>query len=119
MRLVDVLQKEIKINDEFVVQIESLYDESLPKDVRNAVSLSNEAIFYDDFSLLRGLSHEEILDANSDLQVDFIEKKLLPLFDIGDNDFIVYDLSDRHWYKFNIVDEEKFEKTENLIQYFK
>ena len=57
----------------------------------------------------------EIINATADLEVDFVAHALLPIFDIGDNDFVVFDFSENCWCLFNIVDEIKFRKTKDLI----
>ena len=107
----------VQIDDVFVAQLDKMYGVSLPDEVRKIVSISTETVFYDDFSLLRGLSHAEILSASSDMSVDFIGKHLLPLFDVGDNDYIVFATAEKTWYRFNIVDEVEFDKAENLSVY--
>ena len=119
MNLKDALAKltDTRINDAFVWQLEKMYARSLPDEIKLIVSLSEETVFYDDFPLLRGLSNPEIAKASEDMHVDFIGKKLIPLFDVGDNDFIVFDLAEKVWYKFNIVDEIKFSPAGDLNEY--
>lgn len=109
---------DITINEQAVAKIEMEYDAFLPNEVRRIISLHENSISYDDFSLLRGLSYAEIIDAPSDMSVDFIDKKILPLFDLGDNDYVVYDFGEQCWYKFNIADDVKFSKTMTLADYF-
>jgi len=119
MKLKETLSKltEVKIDAAFVAQLETMYSTTFPDEVKRIVSISDDTVSYDDFSLLRGLSHVEISDASEDMAVDFIGKGILPLFDVGDNDYIVYDISEKTWYKFNIVDEVKFSKTSSLSEY--
>ena len=105
------------INNDFVTQLEKMYSTTLPEEVKRVVSLSDKTISYDDFSLLRGLSHAEIRDASADMAVDFISQGILPVFDVGDNDYIVYDTKEQTWSKYNIVDEIKFSKTQDLTEY--
>lgn len=62
----------------------------------------------------RLLSLEEILNADEDLQVDFVQYGLIPVFDVYDNDFICYQTKDGNWCKFNIVDEIRFQKDSRL-----
>lgn len=120
MKLKDTLAKleEVKIDADFTAQIEAMYKADLPDEVKRILSLSNEAVFYEDFSLLRGLSHAEIIDASVDMAVDFIAKGILPLFDVGDNDYIVYDILEKVWCKFNIVDEVKFSTSHSISEFF-
>lgn len=120
MKLKDTLSKiaEVKIDADFTAQVEDMYKTAFPDEVKRILSLSNDTVSYDDFSLLRGLSHAEITYASADMTVDFIGKGILPLFDVGDNDYIVYDILEKAWCKFNIVDEVKFSETHNIFEYF-
>lgn len=43
---------------------------------------------------LRVLSASEIIQAEEDLHVNFIEKQFLPVADCGDNNFVVYHFAD-------------------------
>jgi len=119
MKLKDTLSKlsDVKIDTGFVVQIETMYGKSISDEIKFIISISNEAVFYDDFPLLRSLSHAEIIDASEDMAVDFIGIDILPLFDVGDNDYIVFDFSEKTWCKFNIVDEAKFSEANNISEY--
>ncbi len=71
-----------------------------------------EGIFFDG-TFCRKLSTSEILNAKEMLHVDFPAAGILPVFDCGDNDFIVYRLTDKKWVKFNIVDETSFSESED------
>ena len=120
MKLKNTISKlnDVKIDNDFITQLENMYNAVLPDVVKRIASLSKDMVPYEDFSLLRGLSHAEIIDASADMSVDFISKHLIPFFDVGDNDFIVYDVVEQTWYKFNIADEVKFSKVQNLSDYF-
>jgi hypothetical protein len=120
MKLKDVISKlaDVQVDNDFAAQLEKMYSVALPDEVKRIVSLSKDTAPYEDFSLLRGLSHAEIKDASPDMSVDFISKGILPLFDVGENDYIVYDVREKAWYKFNIVDEIKFSKVQELSEYF-
>lgn len=119
MNLKDTLSRlaVLPIDNSFVSKVEALYKTSIPDIVKSVLSISKETTFYDDFSLLRVLSNDEILNASSDMAVDFLGKHILPVIDVGDNDYIVYDLEEKCWYKFNIVDEIKFSKAISLSEY--
>ena len=108
----------VQLKDDFIEVLEKNYNSVLPDVVKQIVSLSEDTVHYDDFSLIRGLSHDEIIDASTDMSVDFISKQLLPLFDLGDNDYIVYNVVEKTWYKFNIVDEIVFSKADDISEYF-
>ena len=119
MKLKDLLEKinDVPLNESLTKRIEARYKTKLSDEIKKIVSLSQETVFYEDRVLLRGLSNLEILNATEDLSVDFVGKSLLPLFDVGDNDFISYDFSENCWYMFNIVDEVKFKKASSIFSY--
>lgn len=102
-----------KIDDRKVKQIEDLYKCNISDEVKQIVSNCDETIFFDDDDS-RVLSFDEILDAEEDLHVEFIKKKMLPLFDCLDNDFIVYKTDTHTWTRFNIVDEIDFDEADSL-----
>lgn len=97
-----------------VRMVEDLYKKEIDnKLVMRIISSSEETKFFDDN--IRSLSFNEIIEAENDLHVDFKSKGLLPLFDCGDNDFIVYHLYDKTWSKFNITDNTIFKRSISLI----
>jgi hypothetical protein len=104
-------------DSDFTNKVEKLYKVSLTDEVKKILSMDREVIFFDDLPILRKLSMDEVLNATQELSVDFIGKHLLPLLDIGDNDYIVFDVAESFWYKFNIVDEIKFSKAGTLQEY--
>ena len=73
-------------------------------------------MFFDDD--WRTLSVNEILDASKDLHVDFEKQLLLPIVDVGDNDFIVYHAEDGTWSKFNIIEGCHFKVKKSFYEYF-
>lgn len=105
------------IDDAKVSKVQKIYGCKLPDIIQKIVSNSDEATFFDDDT--RILSLDEIVDAEKDLHVDFISKKIIPLADCGDNDFIVYHFEDDVWSKFNIVDETIFKKRNDLSELLK
>lgn len=77
-----------------------------------------EPIFFDDNNFYRLLSLQEILDAESDMNVPFKKIGVLPLIDCGDNDFLSYDFKNYNWCKFNIVEEFKYSTKKSILDYF-
>lgn len=100
------------ISAESVSKVENIYGRSLPVEIKKMVSYSEETIFFDDD--YRTLSVPEIVDAETDLHIDFIKRGLIPIVDCGENDFIVYHFETKTWSKFNIVDESVFKKRNSL-----
>ncbi|WP_028517448.1 hypothetical protein [Ruminococcus flavefaciens] len=110
--------KELKIDEIKVNHIEKQYSEGIPKNVKRLISNCDKTIFFDNDNILRLLSFSEIMNAEKDLHVDFKSRNMIPLFDCGDNDFIVYNYKDANWAKFNIIDEVIFKTENNLEEVF-
>ena len=100
-----------------VKKIEELYSASLSSELACIVSNLGETIFFDGDMFLRLLEFQEVLDAEADMNVDFIEKGIVPIFDLGDNDYLSFDLNKQMWCKFNIVDELCFSYKAKLLDY--
>ena len=88
-----------EINDSFVKQLLS-------------VRLNDNFLESDD--ILRFLSLAEILNADESLGTNFSSRRIIPFFDTGDNDFIVYLLKNKKWAFMNIIDEAIFDETNSL-----
>lgn len=87
--------------------IEIKYQSKIPKKILGLCYNFPKGTFFDgDFC--RKISLKEILEPIEYFNVDFPKHRLIPVFDCGDNDFIVYRISDGKWLKFNIVDELSF-----------
>lgn len=101
----------IEIDINMVSTVEKIYEGQISDIAKRIISNSKSTIFIDETRLL---SYNEILDAEEDLGVNFIQKQLLPLFDCGDNDFIVYHISNGKWSLFNIIDECVFKNASSF-----
>lgn len=110
--------KDLKIDEIKVNLIEKKYSDDLPKNVKRLISNCDKTIFFDSDDILRLLSFPEIMNAEKDLHVGFNSRSIIPLFDCGDNDFIVYNYKEANWAKFNIVDEVVFKTKCNLEEMF-
>lgn len=112
----DYIEKvsEININQHKVSMISQKYGSDFPDIVSHILSDSDETIFFDDN--IRKLSFSEIYNAEQELHVAFISKHILPLFDCCDNDFIVFDMSENKWSKFNIIDEVLFKNKTSITE---
>jgi hypothetical protein len=64
----------------------------------------------------RRLGHKDILSAEKDMNVPFSKLGLLPVFDKGDNNFVVYDFRNKKWKMFNIADGTQFNEGKPLGQ---
>ena len=101
----------VEINDRNVSKIKAIYGE-IPSIVQKIISYSSSSVFLDNGC--RQLSISEIIDADKDLEVDFGKLKMIPLFDCGENDFIVYNLKSNSWSKYNTNDNSVFKKSSSL-----
>lgn len=109
---IDIISKKEIVKSKITL-IEDLYETKLPELVQKIVSnIDGNPIFLNDE--IRILSITEIINAESDLHVDFKKKGIIPLFDCGNNDFITYHFKDKIWSKFNIIDEVSFKKKSNI-----
>ncbi|WP_304127245.1 hypothetical protein [Mogibacterium diversum] len=96
---------------DIVSDVEKVYGCELPDDIKHIVSCKNDEFIS---KWARVLSVEEILSANEIMQIDFIGKKLVPLLDILDNDFIAYDIEHKKYVSINIVEDMVFDSSENI-----
>lgn len=102
------------IHEGFIKPLEQLYGIVFEENLRKVLSVNPNGDFIESTDILRLLSHREMLNANTELAVDFIHLKLIPVFDTGDNDYIVCDLTNNSWCKFNIVDSIKYMQNQTL-----
>ena len=96
----------VAVDKEKVGIVNELYGTELPEILQKIVSTADEPGFLGDG--LRILSFDEVINAESYLHVDFKGKKVIPVADCGENDFVVYHFDDSTWSKFNITDEIVF-----------
>ena len=102
------------INTSALKQIEKVYGTIDSQIVRKILSFGFKKYFFESDGTLRALSLNEILDAKESLHVNFPQQRVLPLFDTGDNDFIVYHIDKNKWSMMNINDLSVFLETDNL-----
>lgn len=93
------------INREIVDKVQQAYGTILPAEVQKILSISPQGEFIDGANFCRLLSAKEILNASAELHVDFTKHGFIPVFDIEDNNFVVFDFKNGSWKNFNIVDE--------------
>lgn len=108
--------KSTEVDDDAVDKIEKKYAKISFYEAKQVISLAGAGGFLDGGkSVCRKLSLDDILDADAELNLDFPEKGIIPFFDRGDNDYIVFDVNKRSWEMFNIVDEISF-KSEKALE---
>ena len=109
----------VDIRKDRVAAIESKFGIELNEEASIAFSVpDDEPMFFSTVDFARMLSWQEILDASSDMCVDFATHGIIPLIDMGDNDYISYNALEQKWCRFNIVDEISFDRKDHLKEYF-
>jgi len=119
MKLKDALAEldNVEIDRAAIGEIETLYKTKVPKELQKVISLNKGGVSYDDKSVLNGLSAKAILKAYDDLYIDFVNLNLVPLFDIGDNEYIVYDLKKKCYALYDISEDDKYSEENDLMKY--
>lgn len=107
---------ECRFNTEAIKRVEDKYNLSLPDMVKCIISFSQGVVFFDNG--YRTLSLDEIVNADKEIHVNFTEKQIIPLFDCGENDFIVYNYASLEWSKFNIIEECAFKSRKTISDLF-
>ena len=72
-----------------------------------------EPIFFSEG--MRLLSEEEIINYKEELDIVF--NNIIPLIDLYDNDFLIYNINETAFEKLNIVDGTFFGKTDTIKKY--
>lgn len=109
------ITKNANVNDSYIKELEKIYGEISEEYIKQIYSTTVMDYFFEAEDILRLLTPQEILVAPENLHVNFREKKCIPLFDTGDNDFIVYLLEKNVWSYFNIVNQTFFSEADSLL----
>jgi lambda repressor-like predicted transcriptional regulator len=119
MKLRDALARldKVEIDKAIISEIETLYKTKFPNEVQKVISLNKDGVSYDDKSVFNGLSANAILNAYNDLYIDFVSLNLLPLFNIGDSEYIVYDLKKRRYALYDISEDDEYSEESDLLKY--
>ena len=119
MKLRDALAKleKVEIDKESISEIEALYKTKFSNELQKVISLNKDGVSYDEKSVFNGLSANAILNAYNDLYIDFVSLNLVPLFDIGDNEYIVYNTKKRCYALYDISDDDEYREASDLLEY--
>jgi hypothetical protein len=119
MKLKEALNKvdDASIDQTSVSKVEGKYGAKLSPEARKLLSVSRNTTVLEDKSIFRILSLAEILDASDDMAVDFVSQGLIPVIDVGDNDYITFDFRNQTWRMFNIVDEIAFDAKDSVVDF--
>lgn len=75
--------------------------------------VGDEPIFFNDE--MRLLTREEILNYKDEFNIE--KDDIIPLIDLFDNDFLIYDIKEEIFSMMNIVDESMFSKMNTIEEY--
>lgn len=109
----------VSIDLKAVAAVEKAYAAQFPEDVQKIISCAGKGGFFEGDNFCRQLPLEDIVSAQKDLNVNFATLGILPLFDKGDNDYVVFNIRKKKWEMFNIVDEISFMTGESLEKLLK
>ena len=101
-------------NDSLIGAIDRKFSTSLPDRIGQIVSTLPQGGFLDGDDFCRVMSTTEIVAANETLHTDFVGKQLIPLFDLGDNVFVVFDCATEQFGRFSLNDELVYRWSEQL-----
>lgn len=120
MKVVEFVNKvDNVVYDESIANtIRSCYGGDVPDIVLQAISLSPNGEFFDSDDVCRLLSLAEIVSATRELGVDFLKIRTIPLFDVGDNCFVCYNMALKCWEQYNIVDMISYGQKATLVEMF-
>lgn len=104
--------KMLLIDNGTLTELYKIYSEDIPDNVKRIAIMCMDECFLEDGGRL--LSYYEVCHSDEEYGTNFVQTKMIPLLDMGDNDFIVYDLSSNLWKKYNIVDYVVFEESSDL-----
>lgn len=105
------MYSKIEINEN-AKKIAEVYKTELPNDLIRVLSCMGDTVFFDDEGRLMALI--ELESISNEYNVNFIEEKMVPVIDCYDGTFIVYDLKNQVWAKYNCFDKLAFRKKDDL-----
>lgn len=87
---------------------------SFPESIGKILSVLPQGGFLEGDVFCRVMSSSEIVSANETLHTDFVGKKLLPILDLGENIFVVFDSSRQEFGRFSLNDDLVYLRSEKL-----
>lgn len=109
----------ISFNTQKINELENLYGGKIRDlDVKKILSSAGDKSLFLD-GIWRALSYNEIVNFDQYNKTNLKEKHLIPIFDILDDTFIVYNIDTGSYAKYNIIDNRLYETESNLREYIK
>lgn len=118
MKFEDIIKQinNIEIDEEFTNKVEQVYSCELSDFVKRLLSIP-ETIDYEEKEIsLFKMSNDFILEANEELQCDFISKHLIPIFDCYENDYLCYDFLNNIYVVYNVFEELTFDRNDDILK---
>ena len=107
---------ESNVSEKKIAALESVFSCKFDETIRSIVGKTGKTIFFKNGYRL--LNFDEIKDCGKELSPVLIEKKLLPIIDCGDNEFIIYSLKNSRFSMFSTTDNTLFSKKDTILEYF-
>ena len=102
-----------------IEELEKAYSEKLPEDLLKIYSITSGGfVQIDEYDSWRLYNPKEIKGASDELHIDFINLRIMPIFDCKDNNFICFDFNSKKYRMYNIVTEMDFDEAEELSYFF-
>ena len=107
----------IEVNSNLEKKLLSKYKMDIPEIILKTLSKYPVPELFDE-NESRTISVEEVMNAEEDNGVPFASVFIIPIVELGDNDFIVFDGNNHNWCIYNILDEITFDKTDTFEELF-
>ena len=104
-----------------LTNIETIIKGMNPDEVLVDQILSLKADFYlnENGRAFRRITQKERANSKEYLDFDFEKERLIPLFDLSDNNYIVYQTNKNSYGIFNLIDEVITDEQENFLKLIK
>lgn len=87
--------------------------------VNQILSLKSDFYLNENGREFRKITSEERANPKEYLDFDFEKERLIPLFDLSDNNYIVYQTNKNSYGIFNLIDEVITDEQENFLKLIK
>lgn len=108
--------RKCKLNLDRIQKADEIYGTEIPEMLGKVISYAGEVSFLDEER--RVLSFEGIIYASEDLGIDFVAKRIIPVIDAYDLNYIVYMLEEKKWAIYNVCDDDVYKEDcdlENIL----
>lgn len=87
--------------------------------VNDILSLKADFYLNENGRAFRRITQKERANSKEYLDFDFEKERLIPLFDLSDNNYIVYQTNKNSYGIFNLIDEAITDEQENFLKLIK